>query len=695
MKHRETFRETRHETHGTRNAGNPKERMHRNDLDDASDSVKHANPNTRPRIRIMSYPGLSRLVNRVYPEYELRAHIEMSEVVFDNAVAMGHELEREGNTDVIISAGANAAILRSTLSLPVVTIKPTGYDILLALLKARRYADRVGIVTFREPIPEIEQVKEILRIDVSQRTYTTVDDVAECFRALADAGCRAIVGSSLVVDLAERAGITGILVYTPASVKQAIEDAIEIARVQRLEFQRYEQLNSVLRHLHEAVLAVNTKDLIIAINPLMERLINKPANEMLGHRLQDVMPQLSLGTVLEGCVEEPGEVVLMNGQTYVANRIAIREHGNISGALLTLQDADAIQRADRNIRTQQRRAHQHDARYHFHQILGNNAAFQRTLRAAERYAKTDSTVLITGESGTGKELFAQAIHNASQRHRNPFVAVNSAAYPESLLESELFGYEEGAFTGSRKGGKPGLFEIAHTGTIFLDEIGDMPLPLQTRLLRVLQEKIVVRLGGNCPVPVNVRVVAATHRVLADLVEQGKFRSDLYYRLNVLRLHLPPLHERPEDIPALALRLLRASLQRLGSDLPADQVLAPFIPVLCAYAWPGNVRELENIIERMAVILCDCGCISTLDDQIVRDEFPEFFPKLKHIDRGKNIEPQEATLDDASILDAIQRTGGNRQTTAQLLGVSRTTLWRRLRRLAEENVCAPINVAQQD
>ncbi|MFA5812889.1 MAG: PrpR N-terminal domain-containing protein, partial [bacterium] len=335
----------------------------------------------RPRIRVISYAGLSRLVHAVAPEYQSRANIEISDSIFDNALAMGHELEREGNTDVIISAGANAAILRSSLSLPVVTIKLTGYDVLLALFKARRYAERVGIVTFREPIPEIEQIKEMLRIEVSQRTYTTVDDVSECFRALADTGFKVIVGSSLVVDLAERAGITGILVYTPASVKQAIEDAIEIARVQRLEAQRYEQLSGVLRHLHEAVLAVDAKEQVIAINPLMERLIGKSVDEMLGHRLRDVMTELNLGAVLEGHAQETGEVVLIKGQTYVANRIAIREHGNISGALLTLQDADTIQKADGNIRTQ-RRVRQLAARYRFQQILGNSAAFQRALCAA-------------------------------------------------------------------------------------------------------------------------------------------------------------------------------------------------------------------------------------------------------------------------------------------------------------------------
>jgi transcriptional regulator, propionate catabolism operon regulatory protein len=636
---------------------------------------------SRPRIRVISYTGLTRLVQAVALEYAARADIEIFDVVLDNAVAMGRELERAGGADVIISAGANAAMLRSTLSLPVVTIKPTGFDYLLALLKARRHAERVGIVTFREPIPEIEQVKEMLRIEISQRTYTTIDDAADCFRALADAGFKVIVGSSLVVDLAERAGIKGILVYTPQSAKQAIEDAIEIARVQRLEAQRYEQLNGVLRHLHEAVLAVDTKERIIAINPLMERLIDKSADKMLGQRFQDVVTELNLSAVLEGRAQDTGEVVVINGQTFVANRIAIRERGNISGALLTLQDADAIQKADSNIRTQ-RRVRPLAARYRFQHILGNSAAFQRALRTAERYARTSSTILITGESGTGKEMFAQAIHNANQRRANPFIAINCAAFPESLLESELFGHEEGAFTGSRKGGKPGLFETAHTGTIFLDEIGDMPFSLQTRLLRVLQEKEVMRLGSVRPVPIDVRIIAATHRDLAELIEDGKFRSDLYYRLNILRLHLPPLRERPEDIPPLALQMLHASLRRLGSSLPADQVLAPLMPVLRSHSWFGNVRELENVTERMAVMLCECGAPSGIDYGAISGEFPELFRRPGTIGRDGSTDQPRETLDDAEIRDAISRAGGNRLAAARLLGVSRTTLWRRIRSMSD-------------
>ena len=368
-------------------------------------------------------------------------------------------------------------------------------------------------------------------------------------------------------------------------------------------------------------------------------------------------------------------LVLFNHATCVANYIPIREQGLLAGAVLTLQEASVIQRADTNIRTE-RRVRNLAARYHFHQMVGSSSAFVHARLAAERYAATNSTVLITGESGTGKELFAQSIHNASSRRDKPFVAVNCAAFPEPLLESELFGYEEGAFTGSRKGGKPGLFEVAHTGTIFLDEIGDMPLSLQTRLLRVLQEKEVVHLGSAQPIPIDVRIVAATYQDLAQRAKDGLFRVDLYYRLNILHLHLPALRERVDDIPILALQMLHASLRRAGSSLPADQALAPLMPYLRSYRWPGNVRELENVAERLAVSLSAWQSATDINYGGFSKDFPEIFS-----DKPVEADPSPLShrpLGAAALSEVMAQAGGNRKVAARMLGISRTTLWRHLK-----------------
>jgi propionate catabolism operon transcriptional regulator len=294
------------------------------------------------------------------------------------------------------------------------------------------------------------------------------------------------------------------------------------------------------------------------------------------------------------------------------------------------------------------------------------------------YAKSPATVLIQGETGTGKELAAQAIHSESQRARQAFVAINCGAVAESLLESELFGYEEGAFTGSRRGGHAGLFESAHRGTLFLDEIGEMPLPLQTRLLRVLEEREIVRVGGTRPIPVDVRIVCASHCDLDARVRTGQFRADLFYRLSVLRMNLPPLRERADDIAPLAEWHLKNALAALSVRPHANlhaEVLA-CAPLLNAYAWPGNIRELRNLMERLALFLA-AEPLQALTPSFVLTIAPE----LVAIGDSSHLEPSRSDADDIAIHEDYQqvlaRFKGNRQAAADYLGISRTTLWRKL------------------
>jgi propionate catabolism operon transcriptional regulator len=303
---------------------------------------------------------------------------------------------------------------------------------------------------------------------------------------------------------------------------------------------------------------------------------------------------------------------------------------------------------------------------------------QTVRHSVELFAKSPATVLIQGETGTGKELVAQAIHRESQRARQPFLAVNCGAVAESLLESELFGYEEGAFTGSRRGGHAGLFEAANRGTLFLDEIGEMPLQLQTRLLRVLEEREVVRVGGTRPIPVNVRVVSATHCDLDQRVKDGQFRADLFYRLGVLRLKLPPLRERREDLVELAEWGLKNALASLGvrphANLHAE--VTACAPILARYAWPGNVRELRNLMERLALFLA-AEPLQALSPTFLMKCAPEL---------GLQVEEQVPPVrlvapPSESIEQVLARFDGNREAAAKHLGISRTTLWRKLNRSA--------------
>jgi transcriptional regulator, propionate catabolism operon regulatory protein len=395
-------------------------------------------------------------------------------------------------------------------------------------------------------------------------------------------------------------------------------------------------------------------------------------------------------------VEERIEQI--GGRALIVNCLPIIEQGQRSGSVVTVQDALVAQRIDRSLRTSQRPKHL-VARHRLEDLIGASAPLERVRRLARAGAAHDATVLLTGESGTGKELVAQGIHNASRRRGNPFVAFNCAALPEGLIESELFGHEEGAFTGARRGGKPGLFEIAHTGTIFLDEIGEMPAALQSRLLRVLQEREVMKLGSGRATPVDVRVIAATHRDLHALVGQGAFRADLYFRLNLLQIELPPLRERRGDIVPLAQHLLnRIALQYGLRDAASGEVLAFLAPLFEHYAWPGNVRELDNLLARAAIYLGegrDSGengastsrlTPSAKDWQAVFPEFGRMMPtplqvaptsvtlRLPAADEA----PRSATPTRAEALQALDQTGGNRAAASRALGIGRTTLWRLLK-----------------
>ena len=634
-------------------------------------SALPSRPGELPRLCFMSYRRIREFALPVVAEYAGRARIEVVDGTFGDALALARDRLARGEVDAFVSAGSNASILRAGLEAPVATILLSGFDLLQALIRARRLADRVGVVMYGQTIPELDEVKELLNIEVTQYAYRTPEDARQRFERLRHDGFEVIVGSSLVVELAEQAGLQGLLAYSLASVRKGFEDAIELARVARLEAGRYEQLNGVLHNLQEAVLAVDRDDRVIAVNPPMQQLLGPAHAQLLGRSLATIEPELSLQPTLDDGRVERGVVQRFAGRDWVVNRTPIRERGGIVGAALTLYDARSIQEADTRLRIQQRRR-QGTARHRFGELVGASPVFLRAVRTARRYARTDLTVLIMGESGVGKELFAQSIHNESARAGRPFVAVNCASFAESLLESELFGHEEGAFTGARRGGRPGLFETAHTGTLFLDEIGDMPMPLQTRLLRVLQEREITRLGATAAIPVDVRVIAATHRSLADLIAQRRFRQDLFYRLNTLRLPLAALRERPEDIAPLAQRLLGACLRRLDCGLDPVRALAPLQARMLAHAWPGNVRELENLSERIAVFLVQFDRLEDVPHDDLLQELPELTAP------GAPDAPGAGRLSAARVNAALAAGQGNRLVAARQLGVSRSTLWRWMR-----------------
>lgn len=319
------------------------------------------------------------------------------------------------------------------------------------------------------------------------------------------------------------------------------------------------------------------------------------------------------------------------------------------------------------------------AKYNFSDIVGQSDVFLKVISQAEHIASSSSTVLIYGETGTGKELFAQSIHNASERRNKPFVAINCGALPHSLIESSLFGYEEGAFTGAKKGGSPGAFEQADQGTIFLDEISEMELSLQTKILRVLQEREITRIGGKKPIRINVRVISSTNKDLSKLIMENKFRSDLYFRLNVLQIKVPSLRERLEDIPLLVHHFIRKHNGLLGKYVKA--VSPDVLNLLRDYNWPGNVRELQNYVEYAV------NMISKEESVILPQHLPSIFRQNSDIieegnsfadlDGELNLDTLLMKAEKKAIEKALALVKYKRKDAAQMLGISTITLWRKM------------------
>lgn len=624
----------------------------------------------KPRLCFVSYRHIREFALPVLAEFADRADIEVVDAAFDNTLRVARDRMAQGLVDAFVSAGSNAVILRTVLQVPVAMIELTGFDLLQALLKARLINNRVGIVMYGNVIPELDSVKSLLNIEIKQYAYSTPHDARECFERLRRDGFEVIVGSSLVVELAQECGLTGLLAYSQSSIRKSLEEAIEMARVSWLENSRYEQLNAVLHNLQEAVLAVNLEHRIIAVNQPMQKLLGQPIDMLMGQLLDEIEPELSLQAILHNGQEQRSVAKHFAQRDWLMHSSPIREHGHVVGAAMTLYDAKNIEAAETSLRIQQRKR-QTTARHSFDSLIGSSALFEEVITRAQRFAKTDLTVMISGETGTGKELFAQAIHNNSARAEHPFVAVNCAAFPESLLESELFGYEEGAFTGAKRGGKRGLIEAAHGGTLFLDEIGDMPLVLQSRLLRVLQEREVMRLGSSSAIPVDIRVIAATHQRLQELLEQQQFREDLYYRINTLRLTLPPLRDRGGDVSLLAERFLQKELMALNCQLSPSELLAPILPRLDSYEWPGNVRELHNICQRLAVFFTDNHSQGEAAYKVFAKECPELFDSVPYL--ACSAQEEALTLD--RVHAAMELAQGKKEQAAKILGVSRSTLWR--------------------
>jgi PAS domain S-box-containing protein len=446
-------------------------------------------------------------------------------------------------------------------------------------------------------------------------------------------------------------------------------------------------LEAVINATQDAISVVDQRGMGLMVNPAYTALTGMAPGEVIGKPATvDIDPtQESVHMQVLRTLRPVRGIYMKVGprkRDVVVNVAPIIVDGELRGSVGVVHDLSEISRLSEELEQQKKLVRRLTSKYTFAEIVAESPVMKQAVEQAMRAAETPATVLLRGESGTGKELFAHAIHNASNRRGGQFIRVNCAAIADTLLESELFGYADGAFTGARKGGKRGLFEEANGGTIFLDEIGEVSLGLQAKLLRVLQEKEIVRVGEAKPVTVTARVLAATNAPLEDLITRGQFREDLYYRLNVVPIVIPPLRHRPEDVPLLAEHLIDKFNEEYGRHV--QRISPAAMQMLMEYGWPGNVRELENIIGRAMIAMA-------MSDTVIESRFMPALgvgrPSLagaghagpKAAPSGATLEEIVGTAERAALVRTLEETGGNKTEAARRLGIAPRTLYYKLER----------------
>lgn len=628
-----------------------------------------------PKICLISpTEDLARRAKKLVARRGMDVRVEVAEL--EAAVSLARRLLAEDDY-LFISRRGTRDLLRKSLKIQVVNIPGEASDYIPAIQQLRGEQGLIAFFSFEEDISnELRTICYLLHLKMKHYCFSdSLGCQAAVQQAVAD-GAAWGLGGVVSERFAKHCDLAYLRVESSdASILHALDTAQQLYITQQENARQQEQLQiqleryqNILDYTHDAIIAIDEKGRISTTNQIAEQMLQPAQPPFVGRPVEEVLPNTHMTNVLHTGEAEIGQMMNIHGTLVSTNRVPIRVGGQVKGVVATFQDIKTLQTAERNIRI---KLHEKGlvAKYRFSDILGRSPAIRDAKRLSENFADAQFTVMLYGETGTGKEMFAQSIHNASPRRDGPFVAINCTALNRNLLESELFGYADSSFTGARRGGKAGLFETAHGGTVFLDEIGELPLEFQAPLLRVLQEKEVRRVGDDTVIPVDIRIIGATNRNLLQLVEEGKFRRDLYYRLNVLSVLVPPLRERGDDYLEIARCIYERVLPQHTEE--EETVFLRVLDRYRSYAWPGNVRELTNLVERVSLLL-HRGSREEEVVQLLNVQWQETPPAAPLVPGSA-----PALLDREAVQEALRRNGGNLSRTAKTLGVSRSTLYRRL------------------
>ena len=630
---------------------------------------------------IAPYKKMGELFSEICQEYNKKIIIKIGDL--EEGARQAVELEEQGAIDVVISRGGTAiAIKKKVTNLPVVEVQISGFDLIRALHQARKETNKIAVVGFYPFTYGIKGLGDIMNIDIEILTlkenwYEHTLYVEKKLKEIKKQGYNWIVGDNISVEIAERLGMNTVLVESgKEALMQSILEAEIVAEVRKKELEKNKRIKSIIDFAYEGIITVDQNGVIDTFNPQAVKIFEKEAYKIIGENVNKMFPEFDFSKITKIGQKIEGKIWTVGDIKIVANIIPIRINDETVRTVVTFQKVSQIQKTEQKIR-EKLYLKGNIAENTFSDIIGQSQIFRNLKEEAKNYAQIDSPVLLYGETGTGKELFAQAIHNYSPRKNKSFVAFNCAALPESLLESELFGYVGGAFTGAKKEGKMGLFEQAHEGTIFLDEIGEISQNIQARLLRVLQEHKVRRLGDDKVIPIDVRIIASTNKKLIQLLKENKFRDDLYYRINVLNLEIPPLRERKEDISLLVNFFIKKCGYKFKKIV--EGISEEGMQILENYDWPGNIRQLENIIERLVVRTDKNFIMTNLVKEIMKLQYGGGI--IDNYQKQGNINyPLSGNLENIIkniIKEIINEEKGNKAAAARRLGISRTTLWRKM------------------
>lgn len=580
---------------------------------------------------------------------------------------------RKRNPAAIVALPVTGKELAGMISTPVVLLDPAPLDFLEAFLVAKQYSPHVipyiGYA-HHSLLDDLHQLELMLDAEIKLWTYT---DNEERKKVLARIPHRAIdlavVTSDSVGALVQSNRGRAIMVkWRKHAILSALRTATQLVSSKREEVDKNRWLQLLLDNINDGVISSGGEDKIAVFNKRAGAYLGISPREIIGEKIGNLPENHILKTFMRIDQEAGSQICTYKDKTFLVNKTFLNPRQQI----VTFKDESEIVKLQTVLRRECVKKGM-VAKYKFADIIGSSKKTENLIKIAQKYAQSNITLLIIGETGVGKEVYAQSIHNFSNRRTGPFVAINCATIPENILESELFGYEGGSFTGALKEGKKGLFELANGGTIFLDEIAEMSASLQARLLRVVQNKEIMHLGGDNLIPIDVRIIAATNQDLQQAILDRTFRQDLYYRLFTLQLHITPLREHMEDIPELVGHFLRASAVKFQKTPPKPSQV--FLKALMEYHWPGNIRQLESVIERYALLYDE------EDDEIAQQLIQELTGAAPISQRSDDKDNMTISIGSLKNMEKqIMRELSERYKIgdlAQLLEVSRTTLWRKL------------------